>query len=69
MKLKFSDNLRDALLSQHLTQQDLADHLGTTQATVNRWINGVNEPSLSVLMQICLFLDETPNSILGYEEK
>lgn len=67
MKLNFSNNLRDALLEHNLTQQDLANHLGTSQATINRWIKGINEPSFSLLIEICLYLDETPNTILGFE--
>ncbi len=67
-KLKFAENLRDALTYNNLTQQKLADHLGTTQATVNRWIKGINEPDFTTLLEICSFLNETPNELLGYDD-
>ena len=66
--LKFPENLREALTVCEITQQGLANHLGTTQQTVSRWLKGVNEPDLATLLEICLYLGETPNSLLGYDE-
>ena len=66
--LKFSENLQTALAEHEMTQQELANLVGTTQATVNRWLKGVNEPDLTTLLEICLYLDETPNAILGYDD-
>lgn len=66
--LKFSENLREALASHEMTQKELADHLGTTQQTISRWLKGINEPDLTVLLEICLYLDETPNALLGYND-
>lgn len=69
MKLtKFPENLRMALAAHDMTQKQLADHLGTTQQTVSRWLSGINEPDFSLLLEICLFLGETPNAILGYDD-
>ena len=48
--------------------KDLARILGTTQQTVSRWLTGVNEPDFETLFKICEILNETPNSILGFEE-
>ena len=66
--LKFPENLRNALAEHEMTQSELADLVGTTQATVNRWIKGVNEPDLTTLLEICFYLDETPNALLGYDD-
>ena len=66
--LKFADNLKDALYEKEMTQQELAALVGTTQATINRWLKGVNEPNLETLLRICLCLNVTPNFILGYDE-
>lgn len=66
--LKFSKNLREIMTIRKITQQDLANKIGTTQATINRWIKGVNEPDLNTLLEICLLLDITPNEILGYDD-
>ena len=66
--LKFAENLQAALKANEMTQKELADLFGTTQATVNRWLKGVNEPDLTTLLEICLYLGETPNEILGYDD-
>lgn len=67
-RLKFPENLREALAVHEMTQQDLANYLGTTQQTVSRWLKGVNEPDLTTLLDMCLYLGETPNSLLGYDD-
>ena len=65
---RFPDNLKKALVDSNKTQQDLAVQLHTTQQTVSRWINGVNEPDFQTLLEICVYLDETPNSLLGFDK-
>lgn len=66
---KFADNLREALNARGITQQALASRLGTTQQTVSRWLMNTNEPDFSTLIAICSILDESPNSLLGFQEK
>ena len=51
-----------------MTQKNLAELLGTTQATVSRQLHGVNEPDMAMLTEICLYLGETPNSLVGYDD-
>ncbi len=64
----FAQNLKTALEASGITQEGLAELLGTTQATVSRWALGVNEPDLDTFMKICLFLNESPNELLGYSD-
>ena len=66
--LKFADNLKHILSYNNISQQTLADVLGTTQATVSRWIQGVHEPDLATILDICLYLNETPSSLLGFDD-
>lgn len=66
--MEFHMNLEKALTASKKTQQDLAGYLGVTQATISRWINGKCEPDLKTFLEICTYLDETPNSLLGYDE-
>lgn len=66
--MKFSENLKNELFSRNLTQEKLAKKLGTTQATVSRWIKGVNQPDFETLFVICQFLELSPNDLLGWDE-
>ena len=67
-ELRFSHNLKTALSNNRKTQKELADYLGTTQQTVSRWLTGINEPDFTTLLKICIFLNETPNTILGFND-
>ena len=67
-QLKFSKNLQIAMNENKMTQTALANKLGTTQQTVSRWLQGINEPDLSTLLRICIYLNEEPNDLLGFTD-
>ena len=66
--MNFSKNLRKAMIENQMTQTTLANKLGTTQQTVSRWLQGINEPDLSTLIRICIYLNEEPNDLLGFSD-
>ncbi len=66
--MKFSKNLKTEMSLRGMTQEKLANALGTTQATVSRWIKGVNQPDFETLFSICRILEVTPNDLLGWSE-
>lgn len=66
--LKFKENLKLSMKTNNVTQVQLAKYLNTTQQTVSRWLNGQNEPDMETLILICIYLGETPNSLLGFDE-
>ena len=67
-ELKFSKNLNDLLKTHNMSQQTLANMLGTTQATVNRWVKGINQPTYEDLLLISIVFDETIDFLLGKED-
>ena len=66
--MNFSNELQELMKQCSITQTALAIQLRTTQATVNRWVKGVNQPDFQTLFEICRILDTTPNEILGWED-
>ena len=66
--MNFSNELYNLMKSLGVTQTALAKKLGTTQQTVSRWLNGINQPDFQTLFEICRILDTTPNEILGWED-
>ncbi len=44
--------IRDARRSAGISQQQLADRIGTTQSAVSRWERGHDEPRIRTLSQI-----------------
>jgi len=64
MEKTISQKLKEILLSADWTQEELARNLGTSQKTVNLWINGKSNPYLKYVQKIeLLYLD-----IIGYAE-
>ena len=66
--MNFAENLRRAMLENGISQTKLAKKLNTTQATVSRWINKINQPDFETLFLICEILDRTPHELLGWED-
>lgn len=51
----------------HLTQDDLARHLGVTKASVSKWETGQSYPDVELLPRIAAFFDVTVDALMGYE--
>ena len=66
--VKFSKTLNYLLKTHDMSQQTLADMLGTTQATISRWAKGVVEPDFENLLLISIIFDETIDFLLGKED-
>lgn len=62
---KFIAKLRK---EKHLTQEQLAEELGTTSKSISRWENGKTMPDLSLLQPLCNKLDITINDLLNGEK-
>lgn len=48
-----------------VTQQQIADRVGTTKGTVSKWENGAIRPSLGVVAAYAEALDESPARMYG----
>lgn len=59
------ENLKNLRLSRHLTQQDMADALGCSTPTYNRYETGERRPSIPVLKQLSQLLDVPVDSLIS----
>lgn len=66
-RLKLSDNIIRLRHECKMTQEELADFLGVTKASVSKWENGQSTPDLMILLQLAAFFDITIDELLGYE--
>lgn len=64
----FSEKLNECLKQNNISQQKLADMLGTTQQTVSRWIKEINEPDFDTLLYICYEFGISPDELLGWND-
>ena len=59
MKLNLGHHIRTNRRRMNLTQEQLAEKLGTSAQTVSRWENGTTYPDLELLPIIASFFDVT----------
>lgn len=58
-------NLGYYLSLRGMSQKNLADALGVTQAAVTNWIKGKNSPGIETVAQICTILDISVSDLFG----
>ena len=62
--LKLSDNIARLRRERKLTQEELADFLGVTKASVSKWENHQSTPDILLLPQLASFFDVTVDELL-----
>lgn len=59
--------LRETRLRRALTQAELAEKAGTTEATVNRLENGLQDPRMSTLRKLAAALGVEPADLIDWD--
>lgn len=62
-------NLRNLRLSRGISQQQLADVIGTSQQSINKYENHNIEPDISTLMQLADYFCVTVDYLIGHIEQ
>ena len=65
MKLNIGDNLRRLRREQNMTQEALAEKLGTSFQSVSRWENGTTYPDIEFLPAIARIFGTTVDGLIG----
>lgn len=63
------NRIKEARKAQHLSQTELANRLGKTMRTVQKYESGEIEPSIGVLNEIANILNISPAELIGYRKK
>ena len=61
------ERIKDARKFKGLTQKQVAEAFFMTQQQYSRFENGVFELNYQQIVNICKFLDTTPNEIFGFD--
>ncbi|HEM3611586.1 TPA: helix-turn-helix domain-containing protein [Streptococcus suis] len=61
----FSDRLKELRKKNQLTQQELADKVGTNRVNITKWETGRTEPTLENIIKLAHILDTTTDELLG----
>ena len=65
---EFGEKLKDLRIEKGLTQKQLAEQIGSAQASIFYWETNQREPSISALKSLCLFFDVSSDYLLGLEK-
>ncbi|MEE0859182.1 MAG: helix-turn-helix transcriptional regulator [Acutalibacteraceae bacterium] len=65
--LKFSENLTKLRRQHKITQEELANFIGVTKASVSKWETGQNLPDIMLLLEIATYFDVSVDTLLDYE--
>ncbi len=63
--MPYIEILKQIMIRNDMSQQELADVLGVNQTTVSQWILGHKKPGYDSIMLICEKFDVTPNELFG----
>lgn len=66
MSYSFGNKLKILRKKYNITQQDLANELNTTKATICRWENGSREPNIDLIKKIASVLNTSIDDLLDY---
>ena len=64
--LQFADNLTRLRREKKVTQEELADFIGVTKASVSKWETRQSLPDIFILPQLASFFNVTVDELLGY---
>jgi transcriptional regulator with XRE-family HTH domain len=65
---EFAKRLADNMKNMSITQTAIAKMLRVSQQSVSYWINGIYEPSIQQILELCKILQTTPNELLGFSD-
>ena len=63
--LQFADNLTRLRREKKVTQEELADFIGVTKASVSKWETRQSLPDILILPQLASFFNVTVDELLG----
>ncbi|MBS6195022.1 MAG: helix-turn-helix domain-containing protein [Clostridiales bacterium] len=64
--LHISDNIVRLRRRKKITQEQLAEFIGVTKASVSKWENSQSTPDIAILPQLATFFDVTVDELIGY---
>ena len=66
MILNFASRILKLRLEKGVTQEDLANFVGITKASVSKWENAISMPDISLLPRIATYFGVSIDDLLGY---
>lgn len=65
----FSNRMRELAYNSHMTLKELSEELGTTSATLSRYINGARTPEAKSIIMIARYFNVSTDWLLGLSDE
>lgn len=65
--MRLAENITALRRSRGVTQEELADFIGVTKASVSKWENGQSMPDILLLPLLAAYFDVSVDALIGYE--
>lgn len=65
--LKISDNIYSKRKEKNITQEELADYMMVTKASVSKWETGQSYPDILLLPKLAAFFNISVDELIGYQ--
>ena len=65
----FANRITQAIKNNNITQKSLAKKLNISESNITNWKKGQNLPSIEILRNLCIILDEKSDYLLGLEDE
>ena len=66
-ELKIGEKIIECRRQQGITQDDLAQYMGVSKASVSKWETSTSYPDITLLPRIASYFSITVDELLGYE--
>lgn len=67
--MMLNENIREIRKAKNMTQEQLAEAMGVSTASVSKWETGQSAPEISVLTALADFFEVSVDTLLGHEVK
>ena len=67
--MTFPEKLKDLRKSRNLKQKEVAEAINLTVNAISNYEQGLREPSLTVLKDICIFFDVSADYLVGITDE
>lgn len=65
IKMQIQENIKKYRVAKQLTQEDLAEKLNVSRQTISKWEQGINEPNIDTIKELCVIFDVSIDEFLG----
>ena len=65
----FKERITEAIKTSKYTQKEIAKKLNISESNITNWKKGENLPSVEILFNLCILLEESADYLLGLEDE